>query len=56
MPLVVTYVPLRGHNIGIVLQMNGHYSVTTWPSIKYCIFTIHIKCEYVDLKLDPGAT
>jgi len=56
MPLVVTYVPLWGHNIGIVLQLDGHYGATTWALIKYYRFTIIIKCEFVDLKWDPNAT
>jgi len=53
MPLVATNVPLWGHNIGIVLQLNGHCNAIMWPLIKYYQFTIHIKCEFVDLKLDP---
>jgi hypothetical protein len=56
MPLIVTYMPLQGHNVGTILQLDGHYGVTTWPLlIKYYQFTIHIKCEFVNLKLDPNA-
>jgi hypothetical protein len=40
MPLVVTYVPLQGHNIGMILQLDGHYGVISWPLIKYYQFTI----------------
>jgi hypothetical protein len=56
MPLVVTYVPLWGHNIGTILQLDGYYSATIWPLIKYYQFAIHIKCEFVNSKLDPNAT
>jgi len=56
MSLIVTYVPLWGHNIDIILQLNGHYDATTWPLIKYYQFNVHIKCESIDLKLYPSAT
>ncbi len=35
------YVPLKGHNIGIILQLDGCYSAITWPLIKYYQFTIY---------------
>jgi hypothetical protein len=54
MPLVVTYVPLWGHNIGTVLQLDDHYDAITWPLIKNYQFNIHMKCEFVDLKWDPN--
>ncbi len=56
MPLIVTFEPLQGHNISIFLQLDGHYGVNTWSLIKYYQFTIHIKCEFVDFKLDPNVT
>jgi hypothetical protein len=56
MPLVVTYVPLWSYSIGIVLWLDGSYGAITWPLIKYYQFTIHIMCEFVDLKLDPNVT
>jgi len=33
-PLVVTYVPSWGHNIGTILQLDGHYDATISPLIK----------------------
>ncbi len=57
MPLVVTYICATwGHNIGIVLQLDGHYNSIIWPLIKYYLFIIHIKCEFVDLKFNPNVT
>jgi len=50
------YMCLWGHNIDIVLQLDGCYNAPIWPLIKYYWFTIHIKNEFVDLKLDPSAT
>jgi hypothetical protein len=35
MPLIVTYETLPNYNIGIILQLDGHYGVTAWPLIKY---------------------
>jgi hypothetical protein len=56
MPLVITYVPLWGHNIGTALQLDGHYGATIWPLIRYYRFDIHIKCEFINFKLDPNVT
>jgi len=56
MPLVVTYVLLWNYSIGIILRLDGYYGAITWPLIKYYQFIIHIKCEFIDLKLDPNAT
>jgi hypothetical protein len=33
MPLVITYVPLWGHNIGIILQLYSHYGATIWGAV-----------------------
>jgi hypothetical protein len=52
--LIVIYVSLQNHSIGIVLQLDGHYGAITLPLIKYYQFIIHIKCKLVDLKLDPN--
>jgi hypothetical protein len=35
------YVPLQGHNIGTILQLDGCYGAITWPLIKYYQFTIY---------------
>ncbi len=56
MSLIVIYVSLGSHGIGIVLQLDGHYGAITQPLIKYYQFTIHIKCKFVDLKLNPNVT
>jgi len=54
--LLHIYGSLWGHGIVIVLQLNDRYGATTKPLIKYYQFTIHIKLEFVYLKLDPNAT
>jgi len=43
MPLSVLYIyiPLQGHNIGTILQLDGSYGAITWPLIKYYQFTIY---------------
>jgi hypothetical protein len=38
------------------MQLIGHYVVTKCLLIKYYQFNIPIKCEFVNLKLDPNVT